>query len=77
MYAGETHFETIVNARQAFLDEWSYEKTIHERNFKHWLLHVEHLVNSSGHIQSADVWHNLFLNPPWHRPLTHGQSQNV
>ena len=56
MYAGDTDFFEIVEARDAYLKHRVYEKTIHERNFKHWLMHVEHLVDTVGQIQPADAW---------------------
>ena len=46
MYAGDADFFGIVEAREAFWRHREYEKTIHERNFKHWLMHVEHLVDA-------------------------------
>ena len=48
MYAGDADFFGIVEAREAFLRDREYEKTIHERNFKHWLMHVEHLVDAKA-----------------------------
>lgn len=56
MYAGDTDFHSIVEARDAYLNGRDYEKTIHERNFKHWLMHVEHLVDGAGQIQTASSW---------------------
>ena len=56
MYSGDTDFRAIVEEREAYLQHRDYEKTIHERNFKHWLMHVEHLVDANGHIQDADEW---------------------
>ena len=56
MYAGDADFFGIVEAREAFWRHREYEKTIHERNFKHWLMHVEHLVDADGQIQPAHVW---------------------
>ena len=56
MYAGDADFFGIVEAREVYLQHRDYEKTIHERNFKHWLMHVEHLVDEDGQIQPAHVW---------------------
>lgn len=56
MYSGDTDFRGIVDDREAYLRGKDYEKTIHERNFKHWLMHVEHLVDDQGQIQPAEVW---------------------
>lgn len=56
MYAGDANFHAVVDERQTWLNDHPYEKTIHERNFKHWLMHVEHLVDEDGFIQPAEVW---------------------
>ena len=56
MYSGNTNFFDVVEAREAYLQHRTYEKTIHERNFKHWLMHVEHLVDEQGQIQPAESW---------------------
>ena len=56
MYSGDTDFHEIADLRTAYLKGRSYEKTIHERNFKHWLMHVEHRVGPDGIVQNAGEW---------------------
>jgi len=56
MYAGDMNYREIVQEREDFLRGKPYEKTIHERNFKHWLMQVEHRVDENGLIQPAGAW---------------------
>ena len=56
MYDGTVHFHEVVDLREAWLKDRPYEKTLHERNFKHWLMHVEHRVGPQGVIQDAGEW---------------------
>jgi photosystem II stability/assembly factor-like uncharacterized protein len=56
MYSGDPDFWGIVDAREAAMKGQPYVKDIHERNFKHWLIHVEHLVNEEGRIEPVDEW---------------------
>ena len=46
----------MVDQRAAWWSERPYEKTLHERNFKHWLMHVEHRVGPDGRIRDAGEW---------------------
>ncbi|MGB1577120.1 MAG: LamG-like jellyroll fold domain-containing protein [Flavobacteriales bacterium] len=50
------NYREIVQEREVFLRGNPYEKTIHERNFKHWLMQVEHRVDADGFIQPAGEW---------------------
>ena len=56
MYSGTDDFEAVVDQRMAWWSERPYEKTLHERNFKHWLMHVEHRVGPDGRIRDAGEW---------------------
>ena len=56
MYEGQVSFQEVVDARDRHLQEHTYVKDIHERNFKHWLIQVEHLVREDGSIQPVDQW---------------------
>jgi PKD repeat protein len=56
MYSGDADFHEIADLRAAYLKDRPYEKTLHERNFKHWLMHVEHRVGPDGVVQDAGEW---------------------
>ena len=56
MYSGTADFHEVVDLRAAWWKDRTYEKTLHERNFKHWLMHVEHRVGPDGQIQEAGEW---------------------
>ena len=56
MYSGEFDFHEIIESRERHLESRPYEKTIHERNFKHWLMQVEHLVDEDGVISNPGAW---------------------
>ena len=56
MYSGGANFHEVVDLREAYWKDRDYEKTLHERNFKHWLMHVEHRVGADGVIQDAGEW---------------------
>ena len=56
MYSGGANFHEVVDLREAYWKDREYEKTLHERNFKHWLMHVEHRVGPDGVIQDAGAW---------------------
>ena len=56
MYSGTDDFLAVVDQRSAWWRERPYEKTLHERNFKHWLMHVEHRVGPNGRIRDAGEW---------------------
>ena len=56
MYSGTDDFEAVVDQRATWWSGRTYEKTLHERNFKHWLMHVEHRVGPDGRIRDAGEW---------------------
>ena len=56
MYSGQAAFHEVADLREAWWRNRPYEKTLHERNFKHWLMHVEHRVGPDGHIRDAGTW---------------------
>ena len=56
MYSGTADFHEVVDLRAAWWKDRTYEKTLHERNYKHWLMHVEHRVGPDGQIQEAGEW---------------------
>lgn len=56
MYAPAPNFHEVVALRQAYWAEHPYEKTLDERNFKHWLMQVEHRVDDAGMIIEAGDW---------------------
>ena len=56
MYAGTANFHEVVDMREEWWRDRPYEKTLHERNFKHWLMHVEHRVAPDGSITDAGTW---------------------
>ena len=57
MYAPAPNFHEVVALRQAYWADRPYVKTLDERNFKHWLIHVEHLVDEqTGRIGDAGEW---------------------
>ncbi|MDG2425383.1 MAG: hypothetical protein P8M07_02240, partial [Flavobacteriales bacterium] len=57
MYAPAPNFHEVVALRQAYWTNRTYVKTLDERNFKHWLIHVEHLVDEqTGRIEDAGEW---------------------
>ena len=56
MYSGAANFHEVVDLREAYWRSRPYQKDMHERNFKHWLMHVEHRVAPDGTIQDAGEW---------------------
>ena len=56
MYSDGANFHEVVQLRSEYWAERPYEKTMDERNFKHWLMHVEHMVKEDGEIEEAGVW---------------------
>ena len=56
MYSGTANFHEIVDMREEYWSNRAYEKTLDERNFKHWLMQVEHRVGPDGFIQDAGEW---------------------
>lgn len=56
MYAPAPNFDEVVALRRAYWAERPYEKTLDERNYKHWLMHVEHRVGDDGRIPDAGLW---------------------
>ena len=72
MYSDTDDFEAVVDQRAAWWSERPYEKTLHERNFKHWLMHVEHRVGPDGLVANyMYVWeipqanNPLLIDWPW------------
>jgi hypothetical protein len=56
MYSTEVNFHEVLGLREEYWKDRPYEKTMDERNFKHWLMHVEHMVMEDGRIEDAGVW---------------------
>lgn len=72
MYSGDLNYAQIVQEREEFLLGKPYEKTLHERNFKHWLMQVEHLVDAQGMIQPAGEW----ARAQWEKATSSGRQLN-
>ncbi len=56
MYTGSANLYEVEDLRAAFYQTNTYNKTIHERNFQHWITQVGRLADERGEIRSEAHW---------------------